>query len=328
MSKTSTIEPDSSSSTCFPPAYNSLAALPRQPHQAKIQGRTCCSPSHFCPALNLIHSPQFQSAASRFPIDESSTKADDSRDVNKPALRARPVFACWAINLATLAILAFWIYRDGQFPDVASWMKHELLSVFSAGPAVGEDAELAPRVVYLLGLMVCAAISLMGVIVGLFFGGVAHRSIRAWLLATALIAAWLALFVSWPELAWRGQAHRLSNALPKFTSKVETLTRNWPTADGDLPGLGPFLAYPLERPEVLLLLTQATLEGSALKFSAVERSDVGTLRFQLTGDETGSWLERHPASDEPRGFIGGLLQQFTLDRFTKLGENWYLVRYK
>lgn len=248
--------------------------------------------------------------------------------MHNPIRPIRPVLACWAINLVTFATLALWIYRDGQFPDAASWLKRELMSIFGAGPLVGEDAALAARLMYLLGLSICAAISLGGVIVGLFFGGVAHRSMRAWLLATALIAAWLALFVSWPELAWKGQTHRVSKTLPELTSTAETLTRNWPTVDGDLPELGPFLAYPSDHPLVLMPLIQVRRNGSELGFSTIERAASGGLRFQLTGNETGSWLEWHPANDEPRDFVGGLLQQFSLDRFTKLGENWYLVRYK
>lgn len=282
----------------------------------------------FCLTLNLNYSCQIDSAANRFSTDESSSTEIDRREVNKSALRIRPVFACWAINLATFAILAFWIFSDGEFPDSASWLKRALMSVIGAGPVVGEDAALAARLIYLASLLICAAITLSGVIVGLFFGGVAHRGMRAWLLATALIAAWLALFVSWPELAWQGQAHRVSKVLPELTSKVETLTRNWPTGDGDLPELGPFLAYPSEHPQVLMTLIPNWRNGSELGFSTIERTTSGGLRFQLTGNETGSWLEWHPAPDEPRGFIGGLLQQFTLDRFTKLSENWYLVRYQ
>jgi hypothetical protein len=98
--------------------------------------------------------------------------------------------------------------------------------------------------------------------------------------------------------------------------------------DGETSALGAFLAYPLESPKTLLLLTEANVPGTDVAFTAVERSDDGALRFQLSRNETGTWLEWHPSHDAPRDFVGGLLQRFELDRFTQLGENWYLVRYE
>ena len=106
------------------------------------------------------------------------------------------------------------------------------------------------------------------------------------------------------------------------------LSTNWPAGDGERVELGPFLAYPLGKPQVLLLLTQASVPHTNVSFSTVERSDQGGLRFQLTGNELGAWLEWHPSHDEPRGFIGGLLQRYELDRFSPLGDDWFLVRYK
>jgi hypothetical protein len=250
------------------------------------------------------------------------------RSLRRHLFSSRTVTAYWLINLVSLAALLGWAFNDGRFGETARRFDLGLLTVLGRVTELGPEPQLAARVFALNLLSGFATASVLGIILGLFLGGAAHRRLRNWLFVTALVAAWLTLLATWPNLIWRGQAHRMRSQVSALQSTVATLTKEWPTCDGTHPAVGPFLAYPLEHPRVLLLLTQANAEGSNLSFSTVEQSDEGALRFQLAGNEAGSWLEWHPAHNEPRGFIGGLLQQFTLDRFTKLAENWYLVRYK
>jgi len=260
-------------------------------------------------------------------LDATGTAAVHRRRVRALSLAAKPVAFCWAGSLLTLVILTCWIFCDGQFGDVARLFKSELLWAIGAGPTIGYDATLASRRLYLFILSTIAVVSFGGIFLGLIVGREKFRSTRAWLLATATIAAWLTLLVSWPELSWHGQAYRLRSKLPTFQGHVQLLAANWPTGDGELPLIGPFLAYPPSNPQVLMPLLPFPVNGHELGFSTVEKAPSGALRFQLADNEGGSWLEWHPRHDTPRSFVGGLAQQFSLDRFVSLNENWYLVRY-
>jgi hypothetical protein len=60
----------------------------------------------------------------------------------------------------------------------------------------------------------------------------------------------------------------------------------------------------------------------------VERSEDGSLGFELRGDHSGAWLEWHPAGSTPRAFVGGLESKYNFRRAAPLGRGWYLVRYR
>jgi hypothetical protein len=225
--------------------------------------------------------------------------------------------------------LICWIFTDGRFADIALRAKHDLLSLVRWLPSTGQqEPQLASRLIALKVLGVLVVTSAIGISMALFYGGPEHRRVRSWLSLTALVAAWLTLWATWPELLWRGQAYRLRSSLPEMQLIANSLVKNWPTGDGERAELGPFMAYPTGNAQMLLLLTQANVPHTSILLSTVERSDQGALRFWLAGNELGAWLEWHPSSDKPRAFFGGLQQEFEIERFSPLGENWFLARYK
>jgi hypothetical protein len=151
--------------------------------------------------------------------------------------------------------------------------------------------------------------------------------LKSWLALTAIVAIWLTLGLDWRDLQWRGQVHRARPSVNAFSALANSLQKSWPTIDGETPELGPFQAYPIAKPEVLLLFSQKQMPGATAPISAINRSENGTLRFQLAGNETGTWLEWHP-HDAPSDFVSGLGQRFVLNRATTVGDNWYLVEYQ
>ncbi len=84
------------------------------------------------------------------------------------------------------------------------------------------------------------------------------------------------------------------------------------------------MAYPQGRPRMLLMLTS----DSSPAVSAVELADDGALGFELSGDESGTWLEWHPVGSTPQAFTGGLESEYDFGRAAPLGRGWYLVRYR
>lgn len=239
---------------------------------------------------------------------------------------SRAVRAYWLLNIVSLCVLAGWIFSDGRFAEIGlrDGAKPQTLPQFMGQvsfPTTGSWQLIA----FILGAAGLAAIGIAG---GLFLGSPANRRVRSWLAVTALVVLWLMLGLKWPALAWQGQALRVERQIDRFRTTAASLTQDWPEIDGERPGLGLFRAYPIEKPSVLLLMTQQEVPGTGLSFSSVERSDTGALRFQLTGRESGAWLEWHPANDRPASFVGGLEQQYNIQRQTSLGDDWFLVRYK
>jgi hypothetical protein len=143
----------------------------------------------------------------------------------------------------------------------------------------------------------------------------------------ALISAWLALLIYWQDIRWFGRTIALERRLPAFESVAERLRKDWPREDGVRPELGAFMAYPRGKPQTLLIVAHPRIPTGLTSFRAVERSNLGALRFQLTDVEDGIWLEWHPDTSTPDSFVGGLDDAHQLVRFQPMGLGWFVTSY-
>jgi hypothetical protein len=176
--------------------------------------------------------------------------------------------------------------------------------------------------------MACVVLgSLLAIAAALFFGPHQHRRTRSWLAFTALIALWLTLVIGWRDVAWAGQRWRIGRQVAALEPVAAQLRKSWPDNDGQLPLLGPFMAYTPPDPQSLLLLKRTPLPNSKVTFTTIERSPAGGLRFEFADDETGAWLEWHPPSEAPASFTSDLETRYELVRSSPLGDGWYLTRY-
>jgi hypothetical protein len=235
----------------------------------------------------------------------------------------------WALNVGALAVLAVWILSDADFGRTVHWQLVEL------GRRPGESALPLVRAWSRYGVPLAALKALFAVglttgfaaLVLLFVGSARQRGLRSWLAVLTVCCVWLALGVGWSDLAWWGKQRRVAARLPEFERAAELLSGRWPGQDGEVTGLGPFNAYPIGRPTMLLMLSEEGAD-SGTRFSAVERADdAGGMRFALAGKERGDWLEWHPAGRGPSSFTGGLGDRHELLRAAPLGKGWHLVRY-
>lgn len=245
----------------------------------------------------------------------------------------RSVFSLlWASNLLLLIALVAWIWHDRGFmrPAYATIPYSSVKSMPQSSVQPTPLPKLLPmtagRWLALKFLLAAAAASLMGIVLGIFWGAPRHRNLRAWLALFALIAAWLWVGTSWPDIAWASQRVRVGRAIGAFEQIATPLRDRWPAEDDATPELGAFSAYPIGLPRVLLPLTAR--EAGGFGFAAVERSAAGGLRFQLIGDDEGVWLEWHPDNEAPASFVGGLETGYELLRSSSLGRGWFLTRYE
>ncbi len=236
-------------------------------------------------------------------------------------------WSLWIVNLLAFAAFCGWILIDGRFPQTVDFLRAVVLQRFIDYPLSGWSLILS-RWPYLALLGLVAVGSGIGIFASLFFGATAHRRVRSWLAFTVLAAAWLTLAVSWREMAWQSQTLRMQWRLSGLDSVAASFVANWPAADGERPEIGPFMAYPQGDPRTLMLLTTPEIGRAGVAISAIEKSSSGGLRFQLAGNESGSWLEWHPSHSVPRSFRGGLMTEYQLGRATALADGWFLARYR
>lgn len=175
-------------------------------------------------------------------------------------------------------------------------------------------------------LIVCAVISLAGILIGLFRGARAHRTLRSWFALTAIIAAWLCIIVDWRDLGWFAQQQRLRFQVQSFNTIASSLAANWPQDDGHRSDLGAFMAYPIGQPTMLMVIAP-TIGRNVTPIISVEKTNDGAMHFELGGNEAGVWLERHPGNQQPRSFTGGLQTDYRMTKSVPLTGGWFLCRY-
>jgi len=242
----------------------------------------------------------------------------------------------WALNVALLIGSIAWIAVDPvlarhlAFEQDRLALRHrielvDLGHVKRTVDPVAADSHHA-RALTLIAVLAIACVAAAGL--ALVYGPSRHRRLRSWLAFTALVAVWLGLAVAWRDVAWAGQRFRLGRQVAAVEPLAAALRERWPQSDGsDVPGLGPFMAYPPGAPRMLMLLHQVRPPGSSNAISAVERSDAGGLRFELADGDAGAWLEWHPAGEAPASFVGGLQGAYELVRASELADGWFLARY-
>lgn len=236
--------------------------------------------------------------------------------------------ASWTVNVVLLLGTLAWILNDGKFTEAALQFIRHVRAFWNDEAALGVVTPLMwPRVDALWFIFIAGLLSALGILAGLIGGTGRHRNIRSWLAVMIVMAGWLTLLTTWPELAWRGQVWRVRAAISEFEKFSRQLLADWPQTDGKLEGLGPFMAYPIGKPRTLMFLAIPQVPDTNIAISTVERGNDDDLHFQLAGNDEGPWLVRHLGIDEPRGFFSGLEGEYIPYKHTRVKEGWFLVRY-
>ncbi len=187
------------------------------------------------------------------------------------------------------------------------------------------------RVLTLAVLVLIGGLSFMSAafkLLGCMKSETGHRSIRQLLVLTTVVALWLGFARQYDSIAWQGKRLRFSARIDELEAIAAPLRDHWPERDGEIPGIGPFMAYPFGRPTTLLLLEAPPVASRSLYISAIEKCRYGAIKLQLTGTDGGDWAEWHPPLRRPVSFVGGLADPHELHTATAIGNGWYLVRYR
>ena len=267
-------------------------------------------------------------------IEGSPKSTREDRHQTRATFPRSPFVIAVSTNFLALIFLVLWVALD---PTAERSLGHQF-DAWNQRDA-GTGAQVLPmlnkHLIVPLVVALISALSLLIVAIVLMFSAKKQSRLRRWLLFMTLCAAWLGLANGWRDLAWRGKQIRFVSCVPELQTLAMELHQRWPESDGNVEGLGPFMAYPVHQPETLLLLTPprlATWDNSAI--AAVERASTGGVRFQLaSGDPPGrsaenDWLEWHPSPSVPASFTGGLSEQYAIVKASSLGNGWFLARYE
>jgi hypothetical protein len=271
----------------------------------------------------------------RPPIQDSSQNSvTNSHGLVQRPLRSnwriqiiQAAFSCaWILNFLLLAAAFAWIVGDGRSLRSIRWLEG-WLSTLPTTDVRGPGSATAAVQAAGFGLAL-AVVSLLAMFISLLVGVSRFRTTRSWLLFMGAVCGWLGLVTTWPEIYWRGQQLRVQGQLEAAANVVRIVSASWPVNDGELEGVGTFLAYPKESPTTLLMLGVGESESRSLPFSAIERSADGTIRLELAGSESGAWLEWRPGDRPPGSFVSGLETNYILGQYQRLAPQWFLVRYQ
>ncbi|MEO1617542.1 MAG: hypothetical protein AAFV88_16945 [Planctomycetota bacterium] len=234
----------------------------------------------------------------------------------------------WLMQLISLASLLVWAIVDLRFEFLANWLVANAQSQNSAAGFIDQVGQV--RAALFTAIMVSAALAMCLLLTDLLRSRSVGRfgPVCTMLSLTCLIAVWLGLLINLNAIAWQGKRAGLALDVAQLEAIKSPLVERWPTEDGHLPSLGPFMAYPFGKPTTLLLLQSPRVAGTAFFIAAVERSESGAIRLQLTGTEFDDWAEWHPPGSHPSSFVGGLGDPHDLVQQATLRDGWHLVRYQ
>ncbi len=243
--------------------------------------------------------------------------------------RSWHVVVLWTICSAALIVIVCWAYLDPDFVAlVNSVIPRWAVASDCDVPLTLDRSLLGSRRVYLIVALAIAAISWLTMLMAALIGPVRSRGLQAWMMIMTLAAVWLFAGTNWIHIARLGKIHRLRASIDRFEALASPLRKAWPESDGQSNELGPFMAYPVGRPSVLMLLTMPLPSDDRPGISVVERGSQGQLRFQLAGRERGNWIEWHPEDSHPTSFVGGLLNVYVLKRADPICDQWFLTDYR
>ncbi|QDT65389.1 hypothetical protein [Calycomorphotria hydatis] len=143
-----------------------------------------------------------------------------------------------------------------------------------------------------------------------------------------IIISWITLYASVDTIQdWRARRHAMK-LLPDLKLAATNLQKQWPSKPGTLPPNITFYVSPETYPQTLLVSGRKVSHPVSEELgNEISQGDDGIIRFDLAA-EYDSTIEFHPNGSIPKQYVSGFgYPSPPVTSFTKLKENWFLVRY-
>lgn len=229
----------------------------------------------------------------------------------------------WGLQLTALVSLVVWMLIDGYLAQLS------LRLTASVQNSQLASQQAWPRIV---GLSLLSLAFWSGWIIGLaalITGWIRQAGIKYIVALMTSMALWLAVLSNWNAIVEAGQSWRFRSERQQIRMFATEIDQQWKELcrDPDQKLLPEFNAYPLYEPTLLIFLGHHTVPGTDIAYNAIERSESHTVRFELTGSNSGWWLEVHTDQLPPTNFIGGLEESFSVLRSRPVSDSVFLVNY-
>jgi hypothetical protein len=240
----------------------------------------------------------------------------------------------YLLSLAVLVLFILWIWVDRSFRWVPWIVGQDLHLRFLSDADLRTMHQWDIHGVRMLVFLILAALGLVSTITvfaRLFVGDETGRTIRAMMFATALLAFWLSLFVSYDRLWWFAFRYHILDHHDAMKASVTLLSEQWPAERIVLPGLGSYV--PSGRDPDLLYIDGPGPNGLTdfrESFDRISRSKKGDISFAV-GSYPQWWVHhleegRVPQSRTLNVMGTPFLRQ--LQQVVELGDGWYLAYYE
>lgn len=230
-------------------------------------------------------------------------------------LRCLPAYrTAYVGSLAALGAFVIWVLLDRSFLSLitVSWLR--------------DWDGLGTRRMLFAGLAIIGILSIATVFVRLLVGDRQGRSLRALILAIALVAMWMSFFVSWKKLAGQVFLWHISQMMPGIKQDALILSTSWPTGDGTLPYLGEFKSDIEHRNRILPVAFHDSPTRYRFDYAVgpyVERTKDGRIKFYA--DSISCWIEFRPDDSKPASFRKPIETYRTKYEHLQLERHWFLV---
>lgn len=238
------------------------------------------------------------------------------------------------LSLTVLLLFVVWIWIDRSFrwlpPIVIDDLRLQFLRVALLRSMHGWNV-LGPRLIVFAILAALGLASTVIVLIRLVIGAESGRTIRSMLLATALLALWLSLFMSYDRLWLYAFRHHILQHHDAMKASVTALTADWPKWSVDLPGLGRYLSD--DRDTTLLYRVDPDGVNAPFlfneRFDRITRTVDGDISFGV--ESSPDWWVHHLGNGRvPKSYsTTEMCTKFLVDlkQVEDLGDGWYLARY-
>lgn len=141
------------------------------------------------------------------------------------------------------------------------------------------------------------------------------------------------MLTQWDRIHYLGRAAFVTATSSTVADYADRIHRNWnalvTNTDNDCQmELSSFNAYPIYDPTMMMFLGDQSIPNSPLLFRAIERDEDQAIRFELSGENLGYWIERRYDGKEPADFVGGLADAYRVGKYRRIADQLYLVDYR
>jgi len=246
-----------------------------------------------------------------------------------------PFWLAYGLSLSVLVLMVVWIFVDRWFHSTLGVVLQDLRLEFLNDTLLRELHQwefLGPRLFGFAALSLLALASTVIVFARTILGSGKERSIRAMLLATALLALWLSLFVSYDRLWAFAFQYRIVRQEVALRNAAAVLSQQWPKQRVALAGLGDYEISHLGPNALCIVDEDPLIDGITTfhqPFYSIRKSEEGDISFMVESNPE-CWVHKMGEGRSPQSFTRGddfLICRFELRRVVDLGDGLYLAYY-